>query len=42
MGSNKEIDYKINENKCIGCLECVKHFTGGCFMKKVLRTKIGV
>lgn len=41
VGSNKEIDYKINENKCIGCLECVKHFTGGCFMKKVLRTKIG-
>lgn len=41
VGSNKKIDYKINENKCIGCLECVKHFTGGCFMKKVLRTKIG-
>lgn len=41
VGSNKNIDYKINENKCIGCLECVKHFTGGCFMKKVLRTKIG-
>lgn len=41
VGSNKEINYKINDNKCIGCLECVKHFTGGCFMKKVLRTKIG-
>lgn len=41
IGSNKEIDYKINDNKCIGCLECVKHFTGGCFMKKVLRTKTG-
>ncbi len=41
VSSNKDIDYKINDNKCIGCLECVKHFTGGCFMKKVLRTKIG-
>ena len=40
MGRNKEIVYKINENKCIGCLECVKHFTGGCFMKKVLRTRM--
>lgn len=41
IGTNKEINYKINENKCVGCLECVKHFSGGCFMKKVLRTKIG-
>ena len=40
--SNKdEICYRINENKCVGCLECVKHFQGGCFMKKVLRTKKG-
>ena len=41
IGNNEEIEYRINENKCIGCLECVKHFTGGCFMKKVLRTKVG-
>lgn len=41
MGKDNQINYKINENKCIGCLECVKHFTGGCFMKKILRTKIG-
>ena len=41
IGANKDIIYKIDENKCVGCLECVKHFTGGCFMKKVLRTKIG-
>lgn len=41
IGRNEEIDYKIDENKCVGCLECVKHFPGGCFMKKVLRTKIG-
>lgn len=41
VGANNEIEYKINENKCVGCLECVTHFPGGCFMKKVLRTKAG-
>lgn len=34
------IDYKIDERKCVGCMECVKHFQSGCFLKKVLRTKI--
>ena len=34
-----EIEYKIDEKKCVCCLECVKHFPGGCYMKKVLRTK---
>lgn len=32
------ISYKIDEKKCVSCLECVKHFSGGCYMKKVLRT----
>lgn len=41
IGTNKEIIYKVDDSKCVGCLECVKHFSGGCFMKKVLRTKIG-
>lgn len=41
IGTDKEIEYKINEKKCVGCLECVNHFSGGCFMKKVLRTKRG-
>lgn len=35
------ISYSIDTTKCIGCLECVKHFDGGCYMKKVLRTKKG-
>ena len=39
--SNESIIYTIDETKCIGCLECVKHFDGGCYMKKVLRTKKG-
>ena len=37
--SNESISYKIDSNKCVGCLECVTHFEGGCYMKKVLRTK---
>lgn len=37
--SNTSISYVIDSTKCIGCLECVKHFDGGCYMKKVLRTK---
>ena len=37
--NNYTIDYKINEKKCVGCLECVRHFDGGCYLKKVLKTK---
>lgn len=36
---NEKIQYTIDSDKCVGCLECVKHFEGGCYMKKVLRTK---
>ena len=39
--SNNSISYIIDESKCVGCLECVKHFDGGCYMKKLLRTKKG-
>lgn len=39
--SNSTVRYSINENACVGCLECVKHFDGGCYMKKVLRVKRG-
>ncbi len=38
---NETIEYTIDSMKCVGCLECVKHFDGGCYMKKVLRTKKG-
>lgn len=38
-GEKFNILYKIDESKCVSCLECVKHFSGGCYMKKVLRTK---
>ena len=33
------IEYKINEKRCVGCLECIRHFDGGCYLKKVLKTK---
>lgn len=36
---NSTIEYTIDPKKCVGCLECVRHFDGGCYMKKVLRTK---
>lgn len=39
--SNSTISYTIDSTKCVGCLECVKHFDSGCYMKKVLRTKKG-
>ena len=31
--------YSINEKKCCGCLECVSHFVGGCYIRKILYTK---
>lgn len=37
--SNGTIRYTIDSSKCVGCLECVRHFEGGCYMKKVLRVK---
>ena len=39
--SNDTISYVIDENKCVGCLECVKHFQNGCYMNKILRIKKG-
>lgn len=37
--SNSSIYYEIDDNKCVGCLECVKHFQNGCYINKVLRIK---
>lgn len=28
--------YEIDETKCIHCCECVNHYTGGCYMRRVL------
>lgn len=40
--SNDTISYSIDENKCVGCLECVKHFDNGCYINKVLKIKKGI
>jgi phosphoadenosine phosphosulfate reductase len=36
-----EVEYTIDEKKCIKCGECIDHFGSGCYMKKILRTKQG-
>ena len=35
------LDYRILDNKCVRCAECVNHYTAGCYMRKVLATKKG-
>lgn len=35
------ISYTINDIKCVRCGECINHFDGGCYMRKVLATKRG-
>lgn len=34
-----EIEYRISNEKCMRCGECVGHFTAGCYMRKVLTIK---
>ena len=33
------LDYRILDNKCVRCAECVNHYTAGCYMRKVLAIK---
>lgn len=33
--------YKIDNDKCVRCTECVGHFDAGCYMRKVLAIKRG-
>lgn len=28
--------YEIDESKCVHCFECINHYTGGCYMRRVL------
>lgn len=35
------IRYKIDDEKCVRCGECVGHFDAGCYMRKVLGIKRG-
>lgn len=33
------VRYTIDDMKCVRCAECVNHYTGGCYIRKVLATK---
>lgn len=33
------VSYKINDDKCTRCANCISHFDGGCYMRKVLCIK---
>lgn len=33
------LDYRILDDKCVRCAECVNHYTAGCYMRKVLAIK---
>ena len=34
-----EVSYKISDEKCVRCGECIGHFNAGCYMRKVLAIK---
>ena len=34
--SDCDYRYEIDENKCIHCFDCINHYTGGCYMRRVL------
>ena len=33
---DSDYEYSIDENKCVHCFECINHYPGGCFMRRVL------
>ncbi len=33
---DSDYDYVIDEEKCVHCFECINHYSGGCFMRRVL------
>lgn len=34
--SDTDYQYSIDDSKCIHCFECINHYQGGCYMRKVL------
>lgn len=40
-GEEQNLIYRIDDDKCVRCTECVDHFTAGCYMRKVLGIKRG-
>lgn len=39
QNNDGEVSYRIDDSKCRHCGECVGHFIGGCYMRKVLSIK---
>ena len=35
-GSDTDYRYEIDETKCVHCFDCINHYTGGCYMRRVL------
>lgn len=35
-GTISEYTYHIDDSKCIRCTECIGHYSGGCYMRRVL------
>ncbi len=33
--SDTDYNYSIDEKKCVHCFECINHYTGGCYMRRV-------
>lgn len=34
--TDTEYQYAIDEKRCVHCFECINHYTGGCYMRRVL------
>ena len=34
--SDSEYDYIIDDSKCVNCFACIDHYSGGCYMRRVL------
>jgi len=34
--SDYDYRYEIDESKCVHCFDCINHYTGGCYMRRVL------
>ncbi len=38
-GASNTYRYTIDENICVHCFECINHYDGGCYMKRVLQPR---
>jgi phosphoadenosine phosphosulfate reductase len=36
QGTISDYSYYINDNACVRCTECINHYQGGCYMRRVL------